>query len=816
MRAEPPQNRRRQARQTAPPIGFFQAAAETLFSPAKLAVPRQARHPMPPRTPPDPMAVEPVADLLAELNPPQREAVTSTEGPLLVVAGAGSGKTRVITHRIAYLVSRGCPVDGVLAITFTNKAAKEMKQRTERLSGFKTPWISTFHSLAARILRRHIYRIEPYDTSFSILDRDDTKSLIKDILKAQKIDSRLWEPSGVLAEISRIKTQGEDEEEAFGSDYRYGQVLRGIYHRYLEEMARNNLLDFDDLLLLLVRLLEQYADVRERYAGQFRYVLIDEYQDTNAAQYRIARLLTQDNGNLCITGDPDQSIYSWRGADPSNFLHFERDYPEYKTVKLEQNYRSKANVLSTANALIAQNGDRIDKELWTENEAGDPVRVYRFENELEEARDIAQLIRQFLDAGMPCGDIAVFYRINSLSRPIEQELIFANIPYTIVGGIEFFLRKEIKDLLAWLRIVDNPRDSESLKRIINVPPRGIGKTTLEKLQEIAYEARRGLLETVLDPHLRSALSARQAKAIEAFRELYEGIAQRKDGPVEQLLKTIIAHTGFERYLEAQHGLEARERLENVSEFIGAAVEHDSSHETGTLTAFLELVAILGDVDRWQQSVDRVSLMTLHAAKGLEFPVAIIVGVEDGVLPLIRTDDPDPDIEEERRLLYVGITRAMEKLYLTHAATRMRFGQLHRATPSRYLRELLPLGEAAEDGFRRLEVDHDTEESLHRAQAARQRWDDIDPDPGWPDDGESGVDEFDSEERASSSELPAEPEFDVDEEPFPDGVRVLHDEYGEGIVVRSSGFGARRRVTVRFDESGEKQFLSLYSPLRRIR
>ncbi len=750
-------------------------------------------------------------DLLRDLNPPQREAASLTDGPLLVLAGAGSGKTRVITHRIAYLLRSGVPAEAVLAITFTNKAAREMKDRAERLCGVRTPWISTFHSLAARVLRRHIYRIEPYDTSFTICDRDDCKALVRAILKALDIDSRLWEPSGLLAEISRIK--GGREPPEFGSDYRYGQVLRDVFRLYGEHLASNNLLDFDDLLLLLVRLFEEHPDVLSRYRAQFRYVLIDEYQDTNAVQYRISRLLTEEHGNLCITGDPDQSIYHWRGADITNILEFERDYPGARSIKLEQNYRSTKNVLRVANALISRNEQRKPKELWTENPDGDPVRVYRFEHELEEARDVARLLQSFMDAGVSCGDMAVFYRLNSLSRAVEQELIYGNVPYTIVGGLEFFLRREIKDMLAFLRILDNPRDSESLKRVINVPARGIGASTLDKLIEAARSARRGLLEVVLDPSLREGvLPKRQAGAVNAFRSIYERLAALKDEPVADVLTAIIQQTGYGEFLDKQFGDEARDRHENLEELVNAAVEHDRTHEPGSLTEFLELAAILGDVDRWEQREDRVSLMTLHSAKGLEFPVVVIIGVEDGILPLIRSGDEEPDFEEERRLLYVGITRAREKLYLTHTVTRMRFGQSHLAAPSRFLGELLPMGADAHETFAQLEVDIETEQSLHRKERARRQWDLGD------DARDDGFDHYckDESSHADDDAWGADAIGDgveLDEDPFPPGARVRHEDYGDGEVLRSSGLGARRRVTVRFDEAGEKQFVVSYAPLR---
>ncbi len=768
-------------------------------------------------------------DLFEGLNPQQAEAVAHIDGPLLILAGAGSGKTRVITHRIAYLLRQGVSPESILAITFSNKAAGEMRERTERLCGLRSGWISTFHSLSARVLRRHIYRLQPYDTSFTICDRDDCKSLVKGLLKSEGIDSSLWDPATVLSEVSRIKNTLEGDDSQLGSDFRHGQVLRQLYLRYTELMRERNLLDFDDLLLLLVRLLSEHPDVLERYRDQFRYVLIDEYQDTNAVQYRISNLLAARYGNLCITGDPDQSIYHWRGADITNILNFERDYPGAKVVKLEQNYRSSKNVLATANALISRNTDRKPKDLWTEKPAGDPVRVYRFANEHEEARDIAALIREFLDAGVDAGDIAVFYRLNSLSRTIEQELIYANVPYSIVGGIEFFLRKEVKDILSYLRILANPRDSESLKRVINQPPRGIGKGTIEKLQEVAEKHRRGLLDVLLHDEFNDEFNTRQRKALHGFREIYEDLSACKDGPVGDLLRTILDRTGYEAYLDQSHAEDAIDRKENLGELLGAATEFDASHPptegdsaeeldgeeqegAGGLGGFLELTSLLGDVDRWERRDDRVSLMTLHSAKGLEFPIVVLLGAEDGILPLIRSSDTDPNIEEERRLLYVGITRAMEKLYLAHTAIRMRFGQPQRSVPSRFLRELTPPGEDCREGFEQLEMDAATEESLHRqSRPPRSLWEML--------DGESRDDhDFADEAPDDSADSFDDDDFglDLDEDPYPPGSRVYHDDYGEGEVVRAAGVGGRRRVTVRFDDAGEKQFVASYAPLRRVR
>ena len=743
-------------------------------------------------------------ELLEELNPAQREAVVHGQGPLMVLAGAGSGKTRVITHRIAHLLRSGVPGDNVLAITFTNKAAGEMKERTERLCGSSGPWVSTFHSFSAKLLRRHAYRIEPYDSSFTICDRDDCKALVKTILKEQNIDSQLWDPASLLSSISKIKNVRQGDDASLGSDYKHGQVLRDLYNLYTEAMRERNLLDFDDLLLLTVRLLEENEDLLERYREQFRFILIDEYQDTNSVQYRISSLLAKSHGNLCITGDPDQSIYHWRGADINNILNFEKDYPGARIILLEQNYRSTGNILATANALISRNIERKPKDLWTENPQGEPVRIYRFLNEMEEAREISTLLRSLIDAGTPCGDIAIFYRLNAFSRAIEQELIYSNIPYAIVGGIEFFLRKEIKDLLGFLRIMDNPRDSESLKRVINVPPRGMGKGTIARLESVARELGRNLLDVALSEELDELFTTRQRKAIGGFRLIYRKLvdARKESASVEEILRAILRETGYERLLDGMGHEETQERKTNIGELVGAAVEYDRNHPEGSLTGFLELTAILGDVDRWDRREDRVSLMTLHSAKGLEFPVVLIAGVEDGVLPLLRSDDAEPDIEEERRLLFVGITRAKQALYLTHTNSRQRFGQINPSIPSRFLGELTrPTDESAGH----IELDAETKASLHGQRVKR---------PGFGRAREEDcLDELDIDPFAD--EDPFGNFFDGDEDPYLAGTRVAHEEYGEGEVVRTNGFGERRRVTVRFKDAGEKQFVISHANLRII-
>jgi DNA helicase-2/ATP-dependent DNA helicase PcrA len=703
------------------------------------------------------------------------------------------------------LIHRGHPPESLLAITFTNKAAAEMKERMEQLCGMKCPWVSTFHSFCARILRRHIHQLKPYDNSFTIYDSDDSRAVLKELLAEENVDRSVWTPRAAQEEISRIKNRVREDADVFGSDYAFGQVLRNIYLLYLDRLRERNAVDFDDLLVLTVRLFKEHPETLKVYQEQFRHVLIDEYQDTNATQYSIGKILSSAHRNICITGDPDQSIYKWRGADISNIMNFEHDYPDAKVVLLEQNYRSTKRILHVANTLIANNELRKKKDLWTTNPDGEPVRVYRFAHESEEAHEIVALVKGLLDDGVSPGEVAMFYRINALSRPLEQELIGANIPYCIVGGIEYFLRKEVKDLLAYLRIVDNPRDTESLKRIINVPARGIGKTTLKKLMAQARAERKSVLEYVLGGTWSSSIGKKAASALKAFARMYEELAAERQGPVERLVRAVLTATDYEKFLRALHDEAVADRVENVWELTNAAASYDRKQPEGSLTGFIEMVNLLGDVDRWNRSEDRVTLMTLHSAKGLEFPVAVIAGVEDGIVPLLNTSQSEPDLEEERRLLYVGITRARERLYLTHTASRTRFGQTRAAYPSRFLSELEPPPSTdATNGVQdSLELDRETEESIVEAAEKNDFF-----------HGDSR-DESISFEDAGSGDWPAEDYGDLEEDLYPTGTRVYHATYGEGEVVRVTGTGHRQRVTVAFDDAAKKQFVVSMAPLRRI-
>lgn len=682
-----------------------------------------------------------------------------------------------------------------------------MRSRTQKLCGHESRWISTFHSFGARLLRRHLGRIEPYNSSFSIYDPEDCKALIKSLLKERGIDKTLASPETVYADISRAKNLcvGDQQEETGGVGY-YNNILYEISQRYSEEMRGRNAVDFDDLLVLTVRVLEQNEDLLARYQEQFEHVLVDEYQDTNAAQYKLTRMLGAPQNNVCITGDPDQSIYKWRGADLGNILRFEEDYPTARTIMLEQNYRSTQKILDTANNLIRHNVERKEKNLWTENNPGEPVRVFRFRDEKEEAQAVVGLIRQLTLDGEEFGDIAIFYRTNSLSRALEQELMLTNIPYSIVGSVEFYLRKEVKDVLAYLQVVVNPRDVESVRRIINTPTRGIGEVTLQKLVARASQSGVSVLDVVCSDDL-SFLGKRAASCVQGFAQLYKRLVELPNEDVTGSIQSVIDWTEYRLYLQKQFPGDHEDRFANLGELVNAAQDFERNVPDAGLLGFLEQVRLFSSVDRWEDDTSRVTLMTLHSAKGLEFPHVAIIGMEDGLLPLLRQSvDEEPDIEEERRLAYVGVTRARERLQLSHVDWRLRFGNEQRAYPSRFLSEL-----AEGDGADHIVFDAATRDAMATPQkrlfsdddwSTQQRsnktsWDDMDVDSYDAD--------YDYDDTSSD-----------DEDPYPIGALVYHDDYGEGTITRVSRVGRRVCVTIDFGDLGTKQVFPAFCTLRRVR
>jgi len=722
-------------------------------------------------------------DILADLTEPQRQAVTHVDGPLLVIAGAGSGKTRVITRRVAHLVAQGISPYNILAITFTNKAADEMKERVAKLCEHKGIWISTFHSMCARILRRHAQRLG-YTENFTIYDEDDKRSCIKGAMIQLEIDTTQWKPPIIAAMISNEKNALRSPQSLAKRARSYDQqVAAKVYRKYETMMKAQNAMDFDDLLVKLWQLFRDCPDVLEEYRKRFRYILIDEYQDTNNAQYAIAHQLASGHKNICATGDPDQAIYGWRGANIQNILDFEEHFPGAKVVRLEQNYRSTKNILHAAHEVIKNNKLRKEKTLWTENPQGARIRVFQCEDEHQEAQEIGAEIASLLCNGTKPRDVAVFYRTNAQSRNIEQALLSRRIPYTIVGGLEFFERREIKDVLAYLRVCANPADEVSLERIINVPARALGPGAVLQLKQYAFSKGVPLGVALDDLSGLTTLAPKAAASVTALAQLFRELRQMPVRPVVELAKQVVERTGYLNLLKKN---EEDARVENVEEFVNAAADYDAAHADGNLQGFLDEVALIADIDKWDDKTNAVSLMTLHSAKGLEFPAVFIAGVEEGLLPHRQSLDTDEEIEEERRLCYVGITRAKRDLTLTHTYSRARYGSVETSEPSRFLFEMPP----------------DVIDQVCRAESAsgyRQRFR-----PARR--AELDVDDDDVQED----------EYQVSEQDdFAPGDRVRHPDFGIGRIADISGVGKKRRATVAFDKAGQKRLMLEYAKLEKL-
>ena len=626
------------------------------------------------------------------LNPMQKEAVLHTEGPLLILAGAGSGKTRVLTHRVAYLIDeKQVNPWNILAITFTNKAAGEMRERVDQLVGFgaESIWVSTFHSTCVRILRRHIEYLG-YNTNFSIYDSDDQKTLMKQVFKAMDVDTKQFKERSVLGTISSAKDKLIGPDEFLlnaGQDFRQ-RGIGEIYKEYQKRLRKNNALDFDDLIVKTVELFQNNSEILNYYQERFKYIMVDEYQDTNLAQFKLISLLASKYRNLCVVGDDDQSIYRFRGADIGNILSFEETFPGAKVIKLEQNYRSTQNILNAANGVIRHNRGRKDKTLWTANGEGDLIRFKQFDTAREEADFVAREIR---DSVYAYQDQAVLYRTNAQSRLLEERCIFYNVPYRLVGGVNFYQRKEIKDILAYLKTIANGVDDLSVLRIINVPKRGIGATTMGKVTIFASEHGMSLYDALREARQIPGIG-KAAEKIGTFigqMESFRARAQSEDYTIQDLIEGIMDETGYQQELEAEGEVESQTRLENIEELVNKAVSYEEDSEHSTLDEFLEQVALVADIDNMDESENRVTLMTLHSAKGLEFPKVYLVGLEDGLFPSMMSinSDDKTDMEEERRLCYVGITRAKNELVITSARQRMVNGETRYCKPSRFLEEV---------------------------------------------------------------------------------------------------------------------------------
>jgi DNA helicase-2/ATP-dependent DNA helicase PcrA len=717
------------------------------------------------------MAVTSPEQYLADLNPAQREAVLATEGPVLVVAGAGSGKTRVLTHRIAHLVT-ACGVQPyeVLAITFTNKAAGEMKRRLETGLGdvARRMWVMTFHAACGRILRREAPRLA-YKANFTIYDQADQVRVVKAIVEEEGWDPKRFVPRGIHAQISNAKNQlvgPEEYEQRVGSFYE--QTVAAVYKRYQSRLLTSNAMDFDDLIMRTVEVLENHPDAREKWQKSFRYVLVDEYQDTNHAQYRLLQLLAGVHGNVFAVGDPDQSIYAFRGADIRNILEFERDFGGAQVIALEQNYRSTNAILRAANALIGHNRERKPKNLFSELGEGDPVRALEVEDEHAEARFVAAEIAGLIEEGHAGAELAVFYRTNAQSRVLEDVLVRQEIPYQVIGGPRFYERAEIKDAVAYLQVIDNPPDGVSLARIANRPRRGIGDASIARLQVYADAQGISLFEA-LGRAEEAGVGAAPLKAVQRLQGLLQSLmARAQELPVPELVERVLAESGYLEALEAERTIEAQGRAENLLELVGVAQEYQAAAEAPTLSEFLQQISLFSDQDALAEEGSRVTLMTLHNAKGLEFRAVFLVGMEEGVFPHARSIE-EQGIEEERRLAYVGLTRAQERLTLTHAATRSLWGSRDYRLPSRFLEEL-PQGEIQQERLRPA---------------------------SW-----SGY----NAPRASQAPTGTAPDLST-------GDSVRHSTLGEGVVVRIEGDGI---VTVRFAQDGAERRLMLdYAPLEKV-
>ena len=763
-----------------------------------------------------------------KLNEPQREAVYHTDGPLLILAGAGSGKTRVLTHRIAYLIGeRGVNPWNILAITFTNKAAEEMRQRVDNLVGFgaESVWVSTFHSACVRILRRFIDRLG-YENHFTIYDTDDQKTLIKEVCRKVDVDTKVFKERSLLSAISSAKNEmilPDEFELNAGGDFAKMKIAK-VYREYEAQMRANNALDFDDLLVKTVQLLQTQSDVLESYQERFRYIMVDEYQDTNTVQFQLVSLLAGKYKNLCVVGDDDQSIYKFRGANIRNILDFEHEFPDAKVIKLEQNYRSTGNILNAANSVIANNRGRKEKSLWTENGEGELIRLRQFDTAFDEADFIGEDIKSAVRQGGSYNDSAVLYRTNAQSRLLEEKFIAMNIPYKIVGGVNFYARREIKDLLAYLKTIDNGRDDVAVRRIINVPKRGIGLTTINRIQESATERGIGFYEALLAPGLIAGVgrSATKLDSFAALIEYFKTLAEEMN--ITDLLQEVIEKTGYVESLENEDKEEAKTRKENIDELISKAATYEEScqdkDEKATLSGFLEEVALVADIDSLDEDQEYVVLMTLHSAKGLEFPRVYLAGMEDGLFPgymSINAGDRE-ELEEERRLCYVGITRAEQELTLTSARRRMVHGETQYNPMSRFVkeipRELLDTGNKKFTQETEMPAQQNTyarAREAFRAQAFAGALGGMTPAKnqgvGKPLTGSQALASL-----QKGSQLAAGGNGPLGYEV---GDRVRHVKFGEGTVTDIKEGGRDHEVTIEFDSVGTRKMFAKFAKLVKV-
>ena len=757
--------------------------------------------------------------LLNGMNDRQAEAVQTTEGPLLIMAGAGSGKTRVLTHRIAYLIDEKMVNPwNILAITFTNKAAREMKERAAALnSATQDCLIATFHSMCVRILRREADHIG-YNRNFTIVDPGEQRTLMKRILKNLNLDPKKWNERAILGTISNAKNDLIDEVAyANLAGDMYTEIVAKCYTAYQKELRQSEAMDFDDLIMLTLRLFDQNPDVLTYYQQRYQYIHVDEYQDTNHAQYQLVKLLASRFKNICVVGDADQSIYGWRGADMQNILDFEKDYPEAKVVLLEENYRSTKTILQAANEVIRNNRNRRPKNLWTQNEDGEEIVYYRANDEQDEALFVARTIDQLSREGYSHKDFAVLYRTNAQSRTVEEALLKANIPYTMVGGTKFYSRKEIRDVISYLNLIANPSDNISYERVVNEPKRGVGPGTVEKIRDFASSQEISLLDASANIML-SPVKGKAAQAVYEFANLILDLRERLDDySVTELVELVLKKTGYSAALAAQATLESQARIENIEEFLSVTKNFDENpdnpaDETGLdkLSRFLNDLALIADTDDGDMESSEVTLMTLHAAKGLEFPVVFLVGMEENVFPLSRASEDEDELEEERRLAYVGITRAEKILYLTNANSRLLYGRTNYNQPTRFLREISSdllnyqgLARPANSSFKVSYTNSDTSkfgQGMSLAQALQERKRQAAP---------SSISTTSLPFGKSSQSQPSKPEV-----AWAIGDIAHHKKWGDGTVLAVSGSGNSQELKINFPEVGLKKVLASIAPIEK--
>lgn len=763
-------------------------------------------------------------NLIEGLNDKQKEAVLATEGPCLVIAGAGSGKTKVLTHKIAYLLSeKNVKPWNILSITFTNKAANEMKQRVEKLVGEASQemWLGTFHSICVRILRRFIDRIG-FDTTFLIFDSTDQRTLVKECIKSIGLDDKLFTDRSVLSEISNGKNdmlEPKAYQVKYNGDFRKEKIGE-VYELYQKKLKENNALDFDDIINYTIKILTENPDVLEYYTEKFKYVLVDEYQDTNKAQFMLVSILASKYGNITVVGDNDQGIYSFRGADITNILNFEKDFPGSKIVKLEQNYRCTGNILKAANAVIKNNENKYDKKLWTENEEGKLPCIYKAEDEYDEASYIVKQINMLkMEEYLKLSDFVILYRMNSQSRAIEDIFRRENIPYKIIGGLKFYERKEIKDIIAYLRLIFNTSDNLSLKRIINEPKRGIGKTSLDNIQDISDKTGKSMYEIIkyAEQYELNRVKANSIQFVEVIEELRKQVNQI---PISELIKLTLNKTGYVKALENENTIEAESRIQNLEEFLTVAIEFEEQMAENTLAEFLESISLTSDIDNMEESEDTVTLMTLHSAKGLEFPVVFLVGMEEGIFPGYKSIGEIKELEEERRLFYVGITRAMQYLYLTCAKRRTIFGSTSYNQISRFLKEI---PKDLLDGYE--EIDNEDNNSFkdsnygweygtnYAGKVKTYKFDNVEKIPEVKE--KVGAFQFRTAESFLNSLNKKASDRQVDITKYKEGQRIYHKKFGEGTINKIEQEGEDYKLDIQFDKVGHKRLMAKFAELEII-